>query len=270
LRHGNLDKKGKVYRAVDKTVKKIDWASANATDYLDIRWPYGIEDESRFGFDGRVIIPNGSVAVLAGFSNAGKSCFSLNFIYENMDIHDCVLMVNEYSPSQFRRRVDRMKWKSPFLDDGTPKFEMIERHENWQDVIKPDAVTVIDWVAMPTNFYEIRTIVENIQGKLGKGMALVILQKSSQKEYGEGGEFGSHKATLYMTMDKNILRVIKNKEGDSNFDGKIYGFEVVDYGSHFHRIRELKVCPKCHGWSVKRKTKCETCLSTGYVEKEDI
>ena len=43
-----------IYRFINTNVKYIDWVNAPEGDVLNIGWPYGIEDNSRFGFDGRV------------------------------------------------------------------------------------------------------------------------------------------------------------------------------------------------------------------------
>ena len=132
-----------IYRYIDNTCKYIDWVNASDNDTIEVRWPYGINDSSKFGFDGRVIVSPGDIIVIAGTSNMGKTVFCLNFLWENMDNFPCTLMGNEYTAGKFKRRTNRMDWKNPLKEDGKPKFELIERREGWKDIIRPNNINII-------------------------------------------------------------------------------------------------------------------------------
>ena len=271
VEQGKLEKVSKyskaLYRYINNTCKYIDWVNAPEGDVLNISWPYGIEDDSRFGFDGRVKISPGDIIVLAGVSNMGKTAFILNLLWENMDEYPCTLMGNEYSPSKFRRRVSRMTWKEPVNGTGEPKFELIERHENWKDIIRPDNINLIDWINLKTNFYEIGKIIEEIQEKLNNGIAAISIQKDAHKERGLGGGFSEHLASLYLTMDYERLTIVKAKEWKEwNPNGKMYGFKIVDGGTKFHNIRQIDKCKKCWGSGRSKGGTCEECNGTGYVD----
>lgn len=263
-----LEKLNRIYRYINNNKKVIDWVNASDADILDIHWPYDNELQKTFGFDGHVTISPGDVLVIAGVSNTGKTTFCLNFLWENMDNYHCLLMGNEYTPVKFRRRISRMTWNDPIGQDGKPKFELIERRDGWKDIVEPDAINIIDWLNLGDNFFQIGTIIEGIQSKLKKGIALIALQKDPNKERGLGGMFSEHLASLYLAMDFNRLTCVKAKEWNNghNPNHEIYGFDIVEFGSKFHNIRPVKQCPKCK-WT-RDNTKCELCKGIGYIDVE--
>jgi hypothetical protein len=181
-------------------------------------------------------------------------------------------MINEYNPGKFKRRIEKMDWAKPLKEDGTPKFELIERHEDWKYAIEPDAINIIDWVNIADgDFWKVGTLLEGMKGKVHKGLLLVVLQKNESKDLGTGGQFSEHMADDYFLLDFQRLTVRKVKEHDNTMqpNGKVYGFEIVD-GVHFSNIRPLKPCPKCHSRCLVNKIECIDCHSTGYVDKEVI
>ena len=280
VRQRRLEKDNRTYRWIDNTCKKIVWypvpgegggegigGYGGEGDPLDLTWPYGHEDESTFGFDGFVTISPGDVVVIAGQSNAGKTCFCLNVLWDNMDKYPCTLMGNEYTAGKFSRRTGRMTWKNPLKEDGTPKFELIERYDNWKDIIRPDNINIIDWINLGDNFYQMGKLIEGIQSKLRGGMALISLQKSGDKAMGLGGDFSRHLATLYLSIDPGRLMVVKAKEWhDVNPNNAMFGFEIIEGGTQFHNIRPVKKCPICRGMSAINRTDCELCYGKGYID----
>ena len=256
-----------LYRYIDNTYKLVNWVDASPLTSLDITFPYGIEDNTHFGFDGHVTISPGDIIIVAGVSNMGKTVFALNFLWENMDKYPCFLMGNEYFPAKFKRRISRMTWHNPLKEDGTPKFELAERHDNWKDIIKPNYINIVDWINLDDNFYKIGSVIEGIQSKLVDGIALLLLQKSEGKGLGLGGGFSEHLASLYLTIDFNRLTVRKLKEWkDINTNGKVFGFEINNGGANFHNIRPLIKCPECHGYGKVKGIDCDNCNGSGWAD----
>lgn len=272
LVHKNiLEKNNKIYRYIDNTCKYIDWVNADSGDVLNIRWPYGIKDNSKFGFDGRAIISSGDVVVVAGTSNMGKTAFCMNLLWENMDTYPCTLMINEYSPGKFNRRAGKMDWKTPQNGDGASKFELIERHHSWKDIIRPDNINIIDWINMGKDFYQIGQTLEGIQSKLNKGVAVISLQKAEGKDLGIGGQFSEHPTSLYLLVDYQRMTIRKAKEWKQwNPNGKIYGFEIIDEGTKFHNIRQIIKCKQCWGSGHTKGGECDKCQGTGYVDADEV
>lgn len=268
VKQGKLEKNNRLYRYIDNTFKLIRWNEITDVNTLDLRWPYGHDDDSRFGFDGHAQISPGDIVVIAGVTNTGKSAFSLDFLWQNMDEYPCTLMVNEYSPSKFKRRVSRMAWAKPLRQDGTPKFELIERHDSWQDIIRPDNVNIIDWINLSDNFYQIGKIIEGIQAKLRNGICLICLQKDPNKPLGMGGGFSEHLASLYLILDFERLTVKKCKEWNGHDpNNETYGFSIVEYGTQFHNIHKVKKCSKCYGTGKSKGGECEICLGSGFTDE---
>lgn len=262
-----LEKNNRLYRVIDNTIKIINWWDADVGKSFAIKWPYGRNDDSRFGFDGHVVISPGDLIVVAGGSNFGKSAFCHNIVWENMDTHKCTLMGNEYTPAKFKRRVSRMTWANPMNGDGKPKFELIERYNNWKDIIRPDNINIIDWINLSDKFYQIGEILEGLKAKTDKGITVAILQKDPSKKLGLGGGFGEHLASLYLTIDYQQMTVIKAKEWvDHNPNGEMYGFDIINAGTKFNRIRKIKKCHRCWATGKSRGEACEECNGTGYVD----
>ena len=264
---GKLEKDDKYYRSVNKETKTIDCVNAKTNDRMEVLWPYGIDDNSKFGFDGHVLIPQKSIIMIAGVSNMGKTTFALNFLWMNMDVYPCTLMGNEYEPAQFKRRAQNMTFREPIDEKGIPKFELIERHDNWKDIIRADSINIIDWINLGDKFYEMGKIIEGIKQKLNKGIALICIQKAADKTYGMGGMWGTHLSTLYLTLDYNRMTVEKAKEWNGhNPNREMYGFEITNHGSQFHNIHSVVLCRKCYG--KNGNLKCELCHGLGYVDAE--
>jgi hypothetical protein len=262
-----LDKIDKYYRYIDSTIVSIPWTDAKLDDSVEISWPYGLEDHTHFAFDHHIIIPQRSIIIIAGVSNMGKTTFALNFLWNNMDKYPCTLMGSEYEASQFRRRVSYMKWKNPIGPDNKPKFELIERYENWKDIIRPNNINIIDWINLGDKFYELGKIIEGIKSKLDKGICLICIQKDANKNLGMGGMWGSHLSSLYLTLDYGRITVEKAKEWNGhNPNREVYGFDIVEHGSQFHNIRSITACRKCYGKTGN--TKCELCNGKGHVDKD--
>jgi len=269
-----LYKNNKIYKYIDRTIKTIDWQTASSQDEIPMRFPKSQYDESTFEFAEFVTVRPADLIVVAGVSNKGKSTFVRNLLWENMDTIHCRMMVSEYAPGRFKSVVSRMTWGNPLKEDGSPKFDLIERHGDWRYAIEPDSLNIIDWVGLGDNFWEIRQVMEGIQDTLRGGVAVIVLQKTEGKALGEGGTFSEQRASIYLNIDSGVLTVRKIKETKHNryFDGLSYGFDIVDSGAGLSNIREVKKCSACSGTGEKYekgegKIQCPDCKGTGWKNK---
>ena len=263
-----------IYTIINKDIKNIPWQAASSKDELFIRFPISHYDDTYFSFGEYIVTRPADIWVVAGVSNKGKSTLVRNLLWDNMDLIPCRMMVSEYAPGRFKSVVSRMTWANPLKADGTPKFELIERHSDWRYAIVPDALNIIDWIGLGDNFWEIRTVIEGIQDSLRGGMAVIVLQKNEGKTLGEGGAFSEQRASVYLNIDSGVLTVRKIKECKNNmyFDGKSYGFDVIDGGAGLADIREVKKCPACSGSGVsykkgEGKDSCDKCRGIGWISK---
>jgi len=264
-----LDKINRQYTYIDKTFTLIDWQHASEHDEVALKWPYGRGDEGTpnyFPLD-EITICEGDIIVLAGVSNMGKTAFILNLLWENMDAFPCTLQGSEYKPADFKRRIKPMTWANPLKEDGTPKFELIERHDRWQDIIRPDNINLIDWINLGDQFYQIGKIIEAIKAPLRKGVAVIAIQKDEDKKLGMGGGWGEHLSTVYLLFDKERLTIRKAKRSTgTNLNGKVFGFRIVDEGTKFTDIRELERCRHCWGSGKFRGGECDDCQGKGWID----
>jgi hypothetical protein len=265
---GILDKKNRYYRYIVRDKEVIDWLNASDEPILDISWPYGFEDNTKFGFDGSIRISRGDVIVVAGVTNTGKTTFCLNFLWRNMDKFHCVLMGNEYNGANFKFKANILSnWINPKDKDGKPKFELISRHSSWQDIIDPNGINIIDWLNIPDNFFQIGSVIEEIKTKHPNGISLIAIQKDPLKIAGMGGMFSMHLPSLYIAMDFERMTVLKAKAYNGhNPNGEIYGFKITNSGTMFDDIHKIKPCSKCKGFKGKV---CTLCDGSGYVRADN-
>ena len=250
-----LEQHGKAYRVIDKTLNKIEWWKATKGDTLKIKYPYGIDDQTTFGFEDSILIYPKDLIVIAGEGNTAKTCWCLNFMIENMDTYPCFYFTSEFNAPKFLDRMGHFDWVNIYKEDGTPKFILAEQSEHWQDVIQPNAINIIDWVYLDDEMWKVRTIMKNIITNLDRGIAVVVLQKRSFKQVGEGGEGTKDLASVYFTIrnDKElkrpVLKVEKVKSPNTgvnqaggiilNPNFREWSFQIVQSGSKFHDITSV-------------------------------
>ncbi len=249
-----LEQYGKTYRLIDRTINVIEWWKANKGDTLAIKYPHGIEDNTSFGFEESVIIYPKDLIVIAGEGNTAKTAWCLNFMIENMDTYPCYYFTTEFNDAKFIDRMGKFDWVNIYKEDGTPKFTLAEQAEHWQDVIQPNGINIFDWIYLDDEMWKVRTTMKNIIAPLDRGIAVVVLQKRSYKQVGEGGESTKDLASLYLTirndkeLKKPVLKVEKAKTprtvddtGNTipNPNFRQWSFQIVQSGSKFHDITPL-------------------------------
>ncbi len=194
-----------------------------------------------------------------------------------MDTYRIKYFCTEANRYKFWDRLQKMDWATPFkrenpenLDDC--KFEFIPRDSNFVDVLEGADIYIIDWVNLTDEIWKIGAIIQKMVNKVdrqGEGLVIVVLQKDESSKFARGKTWTLDFADFGVTLDYGRLTVLKCKP-NSTLDNKVWGFEITRGGSRFHNIRKVKKCPKCHGYSVTKNTKCENCKSTGYVDVEDL
>lgn len=274
-----LEKNNRIYRYINNNIINIPWYKRGMGEkYFDLTFPSNHQenDLSYFSFQDSMTIAPGSVIVVAGQTNAGKSCFARNIVWDNMDTHKIRMQVSQTSAAAFARYAANMTWADPMIDPDTPKFELIERYEDFQDLIVPGWLNIVDWLdADKIEYYKIGMLIKAMQTKVEDGVLVVMIQKNSNSQFGDGGEKSAKWADLYLTMsynrEKNFsrLNIEKAKEWTGKHDpnGKIYGFEIVNYGSQLANIREVRKCIRCWGSGRdKQGNECYECEGIGFVE----
>jgi len=261
-----------LYRKI-RQIEPIYWWKGEKTERIPLKWPYGIEDESNFGFDDTIEVFPGDSIVIAGASNMGKTTMALNLLVNNLSLFPQTrLMVNEYKPQRFRDRMEQFTWIN-FWNGDKPRFETLPVIENHIDYILKDAHNLIDWLYIGENFWEVADRIQRMQLKLGdKGLLTAVLQKTTTKEWGVGGEWGTFFPAAYFTIDPpgrlDVIKIKSSPKGTIKPEGKTYAFDIIERGSQFFNIREVEKCPSCKGRRFIYGDKCKRCCGKGFIEKQ--
>jgi hypothetical protein len=227
--------KSGIYRRVEDETEQIDFINANPHEILKIYWPFNLQNLVN-------LLPK-SIVILGGVQNSGKTAFLLNVVRMNMNHHRIRYMSSEMSDAELRLRHDLF----PDLAPSDWNYDPINRTSAYEDVILPDDINIIDYFEISDNFYQIGGHIKNIYEKLNKGIAIIAIQKNKGQDYALGGERTLEKARLYLTMDSNILTVVKGKlwanplvnPNDMCFKYKLWqGHKFIIQGEPYHKGRE--------------------------------
>ena len=193
----NEEKNG-YYIKIISELEKIDWRNARTDFVFDLHWPLEIERWAK-------IYPK-NIVVVAGNTGAGKTAFLLRTTEMNMDRYKINYFSSEIGPEELQMRL--AEFDIPF-DDW--KFNPVYRDRNFSEVVEPNDINIIDYLELTDNFFNVGQEIRNIFKKLDKGIAIIALQKKAGADYGRGAEFSAEKARLYLSIDHNVLKIVKAK-----------------------------------------------------------
>jgi len=229
-RHGTFKK-------VDKDLVEMDWRNAKDQP-IPIRLPLGLNN--------LCTISEQNVIVLAGESNSGKSELALRIAHDNLAVNggsyaDIDYFTCEFSPPEFKGRVMKIDREETW--DGIHPYQ---RYEDYHSVIKPNRLTIIDYLEVHDNFYLIGGLLDKIHQASFGGVTVVCLQKKSGNEFGIGGGFTQHRTRLMVSIAYNkdthlrTARIVKAKApiGMVHPDGM-----QMDYALEGRNVRVV------HGWA---------------------
>ena len=215
------------YKRVIIDEQAINWLSADVDSEFPLWLPFNIGSYVK-------IYPK-NIIVIAGSSNAGKTGFLLNVAQKNMDKHDVFYFSSEMGAQEFKVRLSKFK-----DEDGNQfplnkwKFKAIERSFEFNHVIRPDALNIIDYLEIYDNFYTIGTDIKKIYDKLKNGIAIIAIQKKRGEELGRGSDFTLEKSRLYITLERQYkeygkCKIIKAKNWriDENPNQKEFRFDLL-------------------------------------------
>lgn len=229
IEEGLLERvKPRLYRVKEKPLPDMSWQDADTSAGLDLKLPFDIHN--------LVEIYPKNILVIAGASNAGKTAYLLSFIRDNMRDWDIHYFTSELSEQELKKRIGK------FGDDsGLWTFHPHERNGNFDAVIVPEAINVIDYLEPPSGeYYAIADQISAIHSRLTTGIAFIAIQKKRKAELGRGAEFSEERARLYLSMDNGRLKIVKAKNwknSETNPNGMLYTFKLID-GCKFIDVQE--------------------------------
>ena len=202
---GKIEKVGRRrgwFRYVNKDLKYIDFKNAS-TERFYLSMPLGLSYHCR-------LFPKSLIAI-SGEKNTGKSCFCLNLVKLNQNTgREVFYFSSEMLETEMRFRLE--SFSSMRLSDWN--FHPVHRTENFEDVIQPDGINIIDFLEVYDEFWKIGSRMAAIFNKLKTGIAVVCVQKAPNQEHGRGGTFLIEKPRLTLSLSRRF-------NADGELDGAI-------------------------------------------------
>ncbi len=195
-----LEKTGKgVFRVLLPEADDIDiWDDQG--EPFNIQYPMGIHD--------LIYTHEKNIIIVAGEPNAGKTAYLLNIAMLNMNKgKDIYYFSSEMGAMELRTRLKKFPipfsmWKAVHWKD---------RAQNFSEVIRPDAINLIDYLEIYKDFYEIGLYIKGIFDALRKGIAIIAIQKPKGRDEGAGGLKSLEKARLALAMEPGKIKIVKAK-----------------------------------------------------------
>jgi len=235
-KHGK--KKGE-YRLIEKDCEEIAWWDSKNKP-LDLRLPFTIEKFIK-------IMPK-TINVIAGSQDAGKSSFLINFAFLNIRRAKVYYFSSEMDGAELRDRLENFE---NYDVEAFKEIRFWERSHSFADVVKPDAINIIDYLEITDSFYHIAREFTEIRDKLTTGCAFIAIQKEKGRELGRGASFSLEKPRLYLSLDQNYpgnkIKIVKAKNWrnpDKNPTQYCYDFKIV---------KGINLVPDCGDWYLEVK-----------------
>lgn len=219
------------WRIVAKDCEPMD-VFGSGVEKIQIPLPLGISE--------MVNVYPGSIVVIAGSSNSGKSSMALNFIHacfaylstlrERYNIYSTLACLSktrkkpetfaeylaEYmNPQSQEAEVHyfnsemagpEMRDRLEAFPGGAEDFRKVnfwKRSGDFADAIRPNGINVIDYMEAYDEFWKVGQWINEIHKELNRGIAVIVLQKKKGNEIGRGGELTIEKPRLYLSLESN-------------------------------------------------------------------
>ena len=238
-----IEKTGRgCYRKIDNAIDCINPYSSSG-EGLDIQFPLDIH----LG----VITMSKNIVIVGGEKDAGKTAFMMETARLNKDNWPIRYNSSEMGAFELRRRLDMFEKTLHIPITDWQSVEWIDRGRDFHDIILPDAINIIDYLELSDEFYRVGAKIRAIYDRLGKGVALIALQKKEGVRNPRGAEFALEKARLYISLSRNppegniaMIEHAKNwRMPDRNPNGKQCVFKLIG-GCKFDRLTRWEYPPK--------------------------
>lgn len=248
-----------------------------------LKFPRDSKSGNQIAIAESIIIREGDLISIGGVKNKGKTLLCLLFAAENINLKP-VLMGNEYTiftdndyepAPRFLSRLDRMAdWVTWTDKDGYDRFTLLPVTSDYAEHVEQNKLNIIDWINLDGNeLYNISKVLGGIKSALGRGVAIVALQKSEAALNPRGGQFVRDFSDLEILLDgygdneDDILLTVKGaKEVKGRVVGKSFVYRIVEGGTQIYNFREVKKCALCHGTGYKGGATCGDCGGKKYVD----
>jgi hypothetical protein len=210
------DKRG-CYRLRETDLQAMDIMSPSQQP-LDLIYPFYLHTVF-------VTLPR-NIIIVAGEPDSGKTALLMQIVWANKAKFDIHYFNSEMGEMELRSRLS--KFGKPLAE--WQKVHFWERSSNFADVIRPDAINVIDFLEVTEDFWKIGTWIKQIHDRLRRGIAIIAIQKARGAAVGRGGHVTLEKPRLYLNMEPGKITIVKCKnwrEEDFNPNGQELKFRLV-------------------------------------------
>ena len=194
------------YKTKSPLEDPVDWKEAKV-ERVNIALPWDL--------NALVRVSAGSITLVAGSPNSGKTEMLTWLARWNMDAWEVTYLSTETSAGDFKDLAN----KYPDRTLGQWKVKFYEGVETEQ---MPDYITggkkklwLLDYIEVYDNFYRIGQLLKSLHSKLDGGVVVAACQKKRGAEVGIGGFFNQMKPHIAISMDydmkDDIGHVVLNK-----------------------------------------------------------
>ena len=215
-----VGKEDGVFRRIEDDEQRLD-IRQKTNGERKILMPFNLEEKVK-------ILPK-NIIIVGGTPDGGKTAFLLNVASMNRNTQNVFYFISEMGIDEYQGRVDPMgidreEWHS--------KITTIERSSNFQDVIRPDGLNIIDFLELSGDDYlKVGEHIRRIWERLISGVCFIAIQKRYGCDLPQGGIGAIEKARLALSFDRGVVKIVKAKnwrDGRSNPNGLEMEFKLVD------------------------------------------
>ncbi|HDZ15100.1 hypothetical protein LCGC14_1452460 [marine sediment metagenome] len=214
-------KNGSGFKVVDDSLVPINFLSGGGSIF-DLLLPFGIHQYC--------FLYRKNIMIVFGSKDAGKTALLLNIAKLNMRKHRVMYFSSEMVADELAGRM--MKYDGLELTDWN--IEAYERSYDFNEVIDPDALNIVDFLELggdESEYYKGVSLVRRIYDKLENGVAIIACQKNKDADFPKGGSGLLEKARIAVSLDPGEVKltVAKNWADDVTISprGKAWTYKLV-------------------------------------------
>lgn len=209
------------FRFIDKELMPMRLSGANPNKVIALKLPFGLEKYIR--------IYRKNIIIIFGSKSAGKTAFLINLAKLNMGNFPIAYFNSDMGEEEFRMRLD--KFGDLDIELWDKQVELYEKSLNFEDVIKPDYINIVDFLEVFDEFWRIGEPIQQMASKLNNGILIVAIQKNPNVDYGLGGQRAIEKAKLVLSLDPGKIKIIEAKNWADGITtspkGKMWTYKLV-------------------------------------------
>ena len=214
-------KEGSRFKVLDNELVPIDFRGKRG-NRIDLLFPFGIHQYC--------FLYRKNIMVVYGSKDAGKTALLLNITRLNMNKHRIFYFSSEMVEDELAVRLSKADGME--LDDWC--FEPYERSYDFDAVIEPDEINIIDFLELggdEAEYYKGVALIRRIYDRLNKGIAIIACQKNKDAELPKGGSGLLEKARLAVSLDPGTIKLTVAKNWADGIQhsprGKSWSYQLV-------------------------------------------